>query len=157
MKIKLIAIGKTQGDWLINGIGDYKNRLKHYTNYECIEIPDIKNRANLTVDKLKEMEQVEIEKYLDKDSFIIALDENGKEYTSENFSNYIEKKMTFETKSIIFIIGGAFGISKAILKRCNDKIALSKMTFSHQMVRLVFTEQLYRAFTILKNEKYHHK
>ncbi len=157
MKIKLIAIGKTQGAWLIDGIAEYKSRLKHYTSYECIEIPDIKNRANIPIDKLKELEELEIEKYLDKDSFIIALDENGKEYSSENFSNYILKKISFETKSIIFVIGGAFGISNVILERCNDKIALSKMTFSHQMVRLVFTEQLYRAFTIIKNEKYHHK
>ena len=157
MKIKLLTIGKTNGDWLIKGIDEYKNRLKHYTNFECIEIPDIKNKASLSIDKLKEAECIELEKYIDKDSIVIALDENGKEFNSENFSMYIEKKIMDGNKQIIFIIGGAFGISNKILLSCNDKIALSLMTFSHQMIRLIFVEQLYRAFTILKNEKYHHK
>ena len=157
MKIKLIAIGKTNGDWLIKGISEYQNRLTHYTNFELIEIPDVKNRANLSVEKLKEAELTELEKHIDKDSCIIALDEKGKQYTSELFSAYIEKKMVGGTKQLIFIIGGAFGTSNKIIDNCNDKIALSLMTYSHQMVRLIFVEQLYRAFTIIKNEKYHHK
>lgn len=157
MKIKLITIGKTNEDWLIKGIAEYQNRLKHYTNFEFIQIPDIKNKASLSVDKLKEAELIEFEKHLDKDAHIIVLDENGKQFTSVDFSVYIEKKMLVGTKQLIFIIGGAFGTSNKILDTCNDKIALSLMTFSHQIVRLVFIEQLYRAFTIIKNEKYHHK
>jgi len=157
LKVKLITIGKTNGDWLIKGIKEYQNRLTHYTSFEFIEIPDIKNKGNIPIEKLKEAELTEIEKYLDKDSFVICLDENGKEYSSEDFSTFIEKKMVSGTKHLIFVVGGAFGISDYLLNHCNDKIALSLMTFSHQMVRLIFMEQLYRSFTILKNEKYHHK
>jgi 23S rRNA (pseudouridine1915-N3)-methyltransferase len=157
MKIKLLVVGKTNSEWLKTGIAEYTNRLTHYTNFEIFEIPDIKNKANLSFEKLKEAEQVEIEKHLNADSIIIALDENGKEYTSEAFSGLLEKKLTEGKKQIIFIVGGAFGISNGILNSCHAKIALSQMTFSHQMVRLFFTEQLYRAFTIMKNEKYHHK
>lgn len=157
MNIRLITIGKTNSDWLIKGITEYKNRLSHYTNFEIIEIPDIKNKATLSIEKLKEAEQTEIEKYISKDACIIALDEHGKEHTSEEFSVFLQKKMIAGTRQLIFIIGGAFGISSKILDTCNDKIALSLMTFSHQMVRLIFVEQLYRGFTIMKNEKYHHK
>ncbi|MFM9944135.1 MAG: 23S rRNA (pseudouridine(1915)-N(3))-methyltransferase RlmH [Bacteroidia bacterium] len=157
MIIKLITIGKTNGAWLVKGITEYTNRLTHYTNFKIIEIPEVKNKAKLSVEKLKEAEQTEIEKHFDKDSFIIALDENGKEYSSEDFSIFLEKKMIAGIKQIIFIIVGSFCISSKILANCNDKIALSQMTFSHQMVRLIFVEQLYRAFTIIKNEKYHHK
>ncbi len=157
MKIKLIVIGKTTSDWLIKGISEYTSRLMHYTNFEIIEIPEVKNKAKLNIDKLKEAEQTELEKYLHSDSIIIALDEKGNEYSSEGFSKYIEKKMMAGTKQLVFIIGGAFGISSKMLGNCHDKIALSTMTFSHQMVRLIFVEQLYRAFSIIKNEKYHHK
>jgi 23S rRNA (pseudouridine1915-N3)-methyltransferase len=157
LKIKLITIGKTNGDWLLKGISEYKNRLAHYINFEMIEIPDVKNRANIPFGKIKELEQLEIEKYLDKDTCLICLDENGKEYSSEDFSTFIEKKMVAGTKQLTFVVGGAFGISEQLLKKSNDKIALSLMTFSHQMVRLIFVEQLYRAFSIIKNEKYHHK
>lgn len=157
MKIKLITIGKTSGDWLLKGISEYKNRLTHYTNFEIIEIPDLKNRANISFEKLKELEQIEIEKHIDKDSFLICLDENGKNYSSEDFSSFIEKKMIAGSKQLTFVVGGAFGISEQLLKKCDDKIALSLMTFSHQMVRLIFVEQLYRAFSIIKNERYHHK
>jgi 23S rRNA (pseudouridine1915-N3)-methyltransferase len=157
LKIKLLTLGKTNGDWLIKGIEDYKSRLKHYTNFEIIEIPDIKNKATLSIEKLKEAEFIELEKYIDKDSLVIALDEHGKEMNSQDFSNFIDKKIVAGNRQLIFIIGGAFGISAKLLTTCNDKIALSLMTFSHQMVRLIFVEQLYRAFTIIKNEKYHHK
>jgi len=157
LKIKLIVIGKTNSDWLIKGISEYTARLAHYTNFEMLEISDVKNRGSLTLDKLKEAEQLEIEKHIGQEYILIALDEKGKEYTSEGFSNYLEKKMIAGTKQLVFIIGGAFGISNKILDSCHDKIALSQMTFSHQMVRLFFVEQLYRAFSILKGEKYHHK
>ena len=157
MKIKLLTIGKTNEDWLIKGITEYKNRLSHYISFESIEIPDIKNRANLSWDKIKELEYHEFKKHIDKDSSIIALDEHGKNYSSVDFSGFLEKKMNSGVKQITFIIGGAYGISEKLLAECDDKIALSLMTFSHQMVRLIFVEQLYRGFTILKNEKYHHK
>lgn len=156
MKIKFIVIGKTNSDWLKKGISEYTSRLIHYTNFEIIEIPEIKNKAKLSIDKLKDAEQIEFEKYITSESVIVALDEKGSEYTSEGFSRYIEKKINIGTKQIIFVIGGAFGFSSKFLGNCHDKIALSQMTFSHQMVRLIFVEQLYRAFSILKNEKYHH-
>lgn len=157
MKIKLIVIGKTNTDWLIKGIQEYTKRLVHYTQFEIIEIPDQKNRANLSMEKLKALEEIEIEKYLHPDHEWIALDEHGKELTSEGFSKFIEKKLIDGKKQLTFIVGGAFGISDKILDNCHVKIALSQMTFSHQMVRLLFVEQLYRSFTILKGEKYHHK
>lgn len=157
MKIKLITVGKTQGDWLIKAIAEYTSRLVHYTTYECIEIPDVKFRAQVDFDKLKELEAAEIDKQIPQGSIVIALDEHGKNFTSEEFAAFIEKKQLAGTKQLVFIIGGAFGISSKISDKCHDKLALSKMTFSHQMVRLIFTEQLYRAFSVIKNEKYHHK
>ena len=156
MRIKLLVIGKTNNDWLKTGIMDYINRLKHYINFELEEIPDIKNRAKMSKEKVIELESIEIIKHLDPKSEWIALDEHGKEYSSTGFSKFLEKKMIDGNKQLTFIVGGAFGISPKIMDDCRAKIALSQMTFSHQMVRLFIVEQLYRGFTIVKGEKYHH-
>lgn len=150
-------IGPTQSDWLINGIEEYKKRLAHYIPFEIIELPNIKNKAGWTEEKLKLAECIEFEKRLEKEDSPVALDEKGKQLGSVDFSEYLQKKMNLGVKSIVFIVGGAFGIHDRLLNRCHDRISLSSMTFSHQMVRLIFSEQLYRGLSILKNEKYHHK
>ena len=152
MKIRLVVIGKTNQDWLKKGITEYTERLKHYVSFEMLEIPDLKNKAKMSVEKLVEMEGIELAKYMDTGADCIALDENGKEYNSVGFAGLIEKKMLEGNKQLTFIVGGAFGISKKIMDDCRAKIALSQMTFSHQMVRLFFVEQLYRANTILRGE-----
>jgi len=157
MNISLILIGKTDADYLKTGIDIYLKRLKHYVNFNTIVIADIKNKKNLNFEQQKKEEGNLILKTLKNEDFVVLLDEKGKSFTSENFSVFINKKMVSGIKNLIFVIGGPYGFSAEVYKRSNQKIALSEMTFSHQMVRLVFTEQLYRAFTILKNEPYHHK
>ncbi|NUM31112.1 MAG: 23S rRNA (pseudouridine(1915)-N(3))-methyltransferase RlmH [Bacteroidetes bacterium] len=157
MKISFITVGKTNTEWLKTGVLEYVKRINHYLNFEYIEISDVKNRNKLSIEKLKNTEFHEISKFITKDSFLILLDEHGKEYSSETFAAYIEKKLLNNIKHLIFVAGGAYGFDDKLYNICNDKVSLSQMTFSHQMVRLFFVEQLYRAFTIIKNEKYHHK
>ena len=155
MKIKCIAIGKTKNQELISLIKSYISKIKHYINFEFVIINDIKSTKNKKVQKNKEGELI-LDK-IKKNDHIIVLDENGKEYNSILFSNFIQHHMNSSKKEIIFLIGGAYGLSEKILKRANQKISLSKMTFSHQMVRLFFVEQIYRGYTILNNEPYHHE
>lgn len=156
MKIRIICIGKTDEDYVLEGISKYLNRLKHYASLEYIEIPDIKNKGKMVADKLKEEEgRLILSKIPDKDHLVL-LDEVGKEFTSIAFSAFLQKKMV-AANDLVFVIGGAFGFDQSVYNRGNEKIALSKMTFSHQMVRLFFVEQLYRGFSILKGEKYHHQ
>ncbi len=157
MKIGLIVIGKTDTDYFIKAIDEYKNRLVHYIPFEMEIIPDIKNVKNLSERQQKEKEGESILKALRPGDYIILLDEKGKEYTSVQFSSYLEKKTHTIPKRLIFIIGGPYGFSDAVYKAASEKISLSKMTFSHQMIRLIFIEQLYRAMTILHNEPYHHE
>lgn len=157
MKISLLQVGKTDKPYLNEGINDYEERLIHYCSYASITIPAIKNIASLSFENQKQKEGEEILKRLNPTDHVVILDESGKEFTSEKFSIQLEKYMNSGIKSIVFIIGGPFGFSPAIKNRANDSIALSKMTFSHQMVRLIFVEQLYRGFTILRGEKYHHR
>lgn len=157
MKISFFTIGKTNAEWLKAGIAEYVKRINHYTNFEYIEIPDVKNRNYLSIENLKKSEFTEFFKFIPKDSYLILLDEKGKEFSSVSFATYIEKKLLNNTKHLIFVAGGAYGFDNEFHTACDDKFSLSQMTFSHQMVRLFFTEQLYRAFTIIKNEKYHHK
>lgn len=156
MKIKLLQIGITDEEYLKEGIEKYLNRLKHYISIETITIPALKTGSKTDIKKLKEEEGKLILSKISKSEILILLDENGKEYTSVEFSNYLQKKMNAGQGNLTFVIGGAFGFSEEVYKAANEKISLSKMTFSHQMIRLFFTEQLYRAFTILKGEKYHH-
>ncbi len=157
MKIKIIAIGKTHKSFLIEGENEYIKRIKKYVAIEKIEIPDLKNAKKLTFNQIKEKEGKLLLAKIEPHSLIVLLDEKGKEYTSIKFSSWMQDKMNRGYKNIIFLIGGAYGFSDEVYKAANEKIALSKMTFSHQMIRMLFTEQIYRAFTILNNEPYHHE
>ena len=156
MKIKLIVIGKTQAKYLIQGETEYSKRLFHYTKFEEIIISDIKNGSRLSKTELKQKEGDFVLSKLENGDEVILLDDKGKQFSSMDFSNLISNKIMNRTKSLVFVVGGAYGFSDALYDRANSKFSLSKMTFSHQMVRLIFKEQLYRAFTILKGEKYHH-
>jgi 23S rRNA (pseudouridine1915-N3)-methyltransferase len=157
MKIKIVAIGKTHKPFLIEGENEYLKRLTKYIPIEKIEIPDLKNAKKLTQSQIREKEGKLLLSKIESHSLIILLDEKGKEFTSMKFSVWIQDKMNKGYKNIIFLIGGAYGFSDEVYKAANEKIALSKMTFSHQMIRMLFTEQIYRAFTILNNEPYHHE
>ena len=157
MKIKLLAIGKTDDKNLQTLIEVYQNRLKHYINFQLEVIPDIKNVKNLSEEQQKEKEGEIILKKLAPTDELILLDEKGKEFKSIEFSKYLQKKMNSGIKQLVFVIGGPYGFSDAIYKKSKGKISFSKMTFSHQMIRLFVVEQVYRAFTILKNEPYHHE
>ena len=155
MKIKLITIGKTDDSYLLEGFNKYAARLKHYIDIELKEIPDIKGGKKLNTNLQKESEGREILKLISTSDFIVLLDEKGKEFNSVGFSQFIQKRMN-TGMDLTFVIGGPFGFSDEVYNRSNMKMALSQMTFSHQMVRLFFIEQMYRSFTILKGEKYHH-
>ncbi len=157
MKIKLLAIGKTDAKNLQSLIETYQNRLKHYINFTIEIIPDIKNVKNLSQTQQKEKEGELILKKLSATDVLILLDEKGKEFRSIEFSKYLQKKMNSGIKQLVIVIGGPYGFSEAVYKKSQGKISLSKMTFSHQMIRLFVVEQIYRAFTILKNEPYHHE
>lgn len=157
MLINLILVGKTNDSYLIFGIKKYVDRLKFYVNLKIIEIPEIKNSKNLNFTLQKEKEGKLILQKITNGGYIILLDERGKEFSSEKFANWINKKQISSVKNLTFIIGGPYGFSDEIYKISNEKISLSQMTFSHQMIRLLFVEQLYRAYTIINNEPYHHK
>ncbi len=157
MKIKLLAIGKTDSKHLQALIEEYTKRLGFYVQFSLEIIPDIKNSKNLSEAQQKKAEGDEISKRINKSDTLILLDENGKTFSSVQFSDYLQKKMNSGLKTLVFVIGGPYGFSDEIYKRANGKISLSTMTFSHQMVRLFFIEQLYRGFTILRNEPYHHR
>jgi len=156
MLVELIVVGKTNEPYLNTGIEEYVGRLKHYIPFKLNIIPDIKNAKSLSEDQLKVKEGQLILSSLDKSDVLVLLDENGKTFSSVDFSKYMQKHMLAGRKRLLFVIGGAYGFSDDVYQRANAKIALSKMTFSHQMVRLIFVEQLYRAMTILKGEPYHH-
>ena len=156
MKIKLLAIGKTDDKNLQVLIAAYEKRLKHYIRFESEIIPDIRNVKNLSQKEQKEKEGELILKKISPFDQLILLDENGKEYSSLNFSKFLQKKMNSGIKQMVLVIGGPYGFSEKVYQKAIGKISLSKMTFSHQMIRLFVVEQIYRAFTILKNEPYHH-
>jgi len=156
MNIKLTCIGKTNADYLNKGIEVYLKRLKKYINFKFECLNDVKNAKNLSIIELKKKEGDLLLKKIESTDFVILLDENGDQFTSNKFAAKIQKLLLNSSKCIHFIIGGAYGFSEEIYQRSNNKIALSQMTFSHQMVRLIFVEQLYRAFSILNNEPYHH-
>lgn len=157
MTIKLFAIGKTDSSPLRQLISEYETRLKHYVKFELEIIPDIKNSKNLSEAQQKEKEGEFILKKINATDVLILLDEYGKQYSSVDFSHYLQKKMNSGIKQLVFVIGGPYGFSDSVYQKAQGKISFSKMTFSHQMVRLFVAEQLYRAFTILRNEPYHHK
>ncbi len=157
MKIELTVIGKTSIGYLKQGIDEYIKRLKHYVPFEIKYIDDIKNTKNISEDQQKRTEGAKILSLLDKSDFVVLLDEHGKEYTSIQYSSYIQKRMLSGAKKVVFVIGGPYGFSQEVYDRANDKISFSKMTFNHEMIRLIFTEQLYRAYTIINHEPYHHE
>ena len=157
MKIKFICIGKTGKDFLEAGEKEYLARLKHYVSLERIELPDLKNQKKLTVDQIKEQEGKEILSKLLSGEQLYLLDENGKEFSSVEFATFIQQRFNSGGKGLIFVVGGAYGFSPEVYAASQGKISLSRMTFSHQMVRMIFFEQLYRAMTILRGEPYHHQ
>lgn len=157
MKITLLVVGKTEDKYLIEGIEKYLNRLKHYIGFNLVVIPDVKNTKNLTEAQQKNKEAEQILKQISNPDMVILMDEKGKKYSSVSFANYLNKQMIGSVQHMIFVIGGPYGFDDSIYKRANGSISLSDMTFSHQMVRLFFVEQLYRAFSILKGEPYHHE
>lgn len=157
MKITLLSIGKTEDAYIKEGIDKYLKRLKHYTKLEMVELPELKNTKALTQDQQKTKEAELLLKKITPTDFVILLDEKGAELTSSQFAVYLDKKAITSTSSLIFVIGGPYGFEASVYQRANDKLSLSRMTFSHQMVRLFFAEQLYRAYTIIKGEPYHHE
>ncbi|MDO5442198.1 MAG: 23S rRNA (pseudouridine(1915)-N(3))-methyltransferase RlmH [Bacteroidia bacterium] len=157
MKITLLTVGKTDVRWVREGLELYVSRLVHYVPFQLVEIPELKNVSALTKDQIKQKEGELILKALKSSDDVILLDEHGREMTSVEFAGAMEEKMSRTSRDIVFIIGGAYGFSSDVYARAGGKISLSKMTFSHQMVRTIFAEQLYRAFTIIKGEPYHHE
>jgi 23S rRNA (pseudouridine1915-N3)-methyltransferase len=157
VKVKLIVIGKTKSKFLIEGENEYQKRLRHYCKFSELIISDIKNGGKLSKKELKEKEGNLILDSLKKNDYIILLDDKGIKLSSIEFSEFLNTKMVSSANGLVFIVGGAFGFSDEVYKKANLKISLSRMTFSHQMVRMIFKEQLYRAFTIIKREKYHHE
>ena len=157
MKIKLLAIGKTDNKQLIQLIDEYQKRLKHYIKFEFDIINDIKNAKNLSELQQKEKEGELILNKISNTDVLVLLDDKGKQFSSIEFSKYLQKKMNAGTKQLVFVIGGPYGFSEAVYKKTKEQLSLSKMTFSHQMIRLFIVEQIYRGYTILRNEPYHHE
>ena len=156
MKITLLVVGKTTDERLTSLISDYKQRLSHYVPFELAVIPDLKNAKSLTVDQIKSAEGELILRALTPAMDVILLDEHGREYRSVEFADFLQKKMS-SGKDLTLVIGGPYGFSKEVYQRANGKLSLSQMTFSHQMIRLMAIEQIYRAMTILRGEPYHHE
>lgn len=157
MTIKLLIVGKTDEGSLKALIDKYVSRISHYNRFEMEIIPDLKNTKNLDSTRQKALEGKEIINKLNPADYVVLLDENGKQYTSESFATYLQKRLNSGMKQLIFVVGGPYGFSDEVYQRAQGTLSLSKMTFSHQMVRLFFVEQLYRGFSILRNEPYHHK
>ena len=156
MEIRIISIGKVSVKWIKDGIEEYSSRLGKYVKFSIKEIPDIKQSGNKPIEKIKELEGISILNELSSSDFFVVMDEKGHEYSSREFAVWIEKIMASGKKRLSLVIGGPFGFSQAVYDRADHKIALSKMTFTHEMAKLICTEQLYRAMSILKGEPYHH-
>ncbi|MCQ2130775.1 MAG: 23S rRNA (pseudouridine(1915)-N(3))-methyltransferase RlmH [Bacteroidales bacterium] len=157
MKITLLTVGKTDVRWVREGLELYSSRLIHYVPFSLVEIPELKNVSALSQDQIKSREGELILKHLKPADELVLLDEHGREFRSIEFADFIEGRMSRSSRDLVFVIGGAYGFSKEVYSRADSKISLSKMTFSHQMVRTIFAEQLYRAFTIMRGEPYHHE
>jgi 23S rRNA (pseudouridine1915-N3)-methyltransferase len=156
MKTLLILVGKTVNKHFTAGIHDYSERISHYMPFEIVTIPELKNTKSLTEEQQKDKEGELILSKIQPSDTVVLMDEHGKEYRSIEFATWLQKKQN-TARRLVFVIGGPYGFSESVYKRCNEKVSLSKMTFSHQMVRLIFTEQIYRACTIIKGEPYHHE
>lgn len=153
----MLIVGKTDEDWIDRGVEKYLKRLKHYVNIEFRYLPDLKNRKSLSKEEQKNTEGALILKQLETSDILILFDEKGKEFSSSSFAHYLQKRMNSGIKCISFVVGGPYGFSDVLYARANDKVSLSKLTFSHQMIRPFIAEQIYRAFSILNNEPYHHQ
>ncbi|MBQ9217407.1 MAG: 23S rRNA (pseudouridine(1915)-N(3))-methyltransferase RlmH [Muribaculaceae bacterium] len=156
MKITLMVVGKTTTGYLKSGIDDYTSRLNHYVGFDIQYLQDAKNMRNQSEQQQKASEGRSILAGVDRSDYVVLLDERGSEMTSVQFSQYVQKRMSSGARRVVFVIGGPYGFSQEVYDRANDKLSLSQMTFSHEMVRVIFAEQLYRAFTILNHEPYHH-
>ncbi len=152
-----MVVGKTATGYLKQGIDEYVSRLSHYISFDVQHITDAKNTKKLTEAQQKQAEGTNILQRLEASDYVVLLDEHGGEYTSMDFAAYIQKRMSSGSRRVVFVVGGPYGFSPEVYSRANDKLSLSKMTFSHEMIRLIFTEQLYRACTILNHEPYHHE
>ena len=157
LRITLLTVGKTDIKWVAEGLEVYASRLRHYISFEIKEIPELKGASSLSREQSKTAERKLILKNLRDSDELVLLDEHGKELRSIEFASMLEKRLATVSKDLVFVIGGAYGFSPEVYSRANSKISLSKMTFSHQMVRTIFAEQLYRAFTIIRGESYHHE
>lgn len=157
MKVTLLTVGKTEDAYIREGIDKYLKRLKHYLKVEIVDLPELKNTKALTADQQKNREAEMILKKVAATDYLVLLDEQGSEFTSQQFASYIDKKAVTSVQHMVFVVGGPYGFDQSVYQRANDKVSLSRMTFSHQMVRLFFIEQLYRACTIIKGEPYHHQ
>ena len=157
MKVTFLVVGRTIDKHLTTLINDYAERVKHYVPFEMVVVPELKNTKALSAEKQKERESELLQKQLRPGDHIVLLDEGGREFRSMEFAAYLEKKQAQAARRLVFIVGGPYGFAPAIYALANEKVSLSKMTFSHQMVRLFFIEQLYRAMTILRGEPYHHE
>ena len=157
MRITLLAVGKTNDPHFIAGIEEYARRIRHYLPFDIEIIPELRNTKSLTEEQQKEKEADLLLKTFCQGDYIILLDEHGREYRSMEFAAWMEKRMAAGPKRLVFTIGGPYGFSPRIYQRANEKVSLSKMTFSHQMIRLIFAEQIYRAMTIITHEPYHHE
>ena len=156
MKLRLVLVGKTVGTSLREGIADYAGRLTHYAPFSIEEIPELKQVSALSHEQIKEREGELIADRLKPSDYVILLDERGKRWTSVAWARDLERKLSGSSRDLVFVIGGAYGFSQAVYSRADELLSLSEMTFSHQLVRLIFAEQLYRAFTIIRGEPYHH-
>ena len=157
MRVLLIVVGKTDRQWLADGIGQYVDRIAHFCQFEMQVIPDIRNTRNMEPQVQKSREGEQIIKLLQPSDDVYLLDDKGREMTSPDMANWLQKRLSQSTKRLVFIIGGPYGFSPDVYDRVPGRLSLSRMTFSHQMVRLIFVEQLYRSFAILNNLPYHHE
>lgn len=157
MRITLLCVGKTDDSQLAAIVERFQSRLKHYIPFSIVSIPDVKNTKHMRAAQQRAKEAAAILKQLSAGDHVVLLDERGKEYRSVEFADYLNKLMVGSAQHVVFVVGGPYGFEESVYQRANTRISLSKMTFSHQMVRLFFVEQLYRAFTILKGEPYHHE
>jgi 23S rRNA (pseudouridine1915-N3)-methyltransferase len=157
MKIRLWVVGKTTRDFVAHGLDEFCERIRRYVPFEMEVIPDLRNTKNLSTEQVKEKEGEGLLKRIGTEDFVVLLDERGREFSSLHFAEYLGRKMQVVPKSLVFIIGGPYGFSNRVREAAQETIALSKMTFPHQLVRLIFAEQLYRALTILHGEPYHHE
>ena len=157
MHLTLLTVGKTDISWVREGLEMYVSRLKHYAPFSVVEIPELKGVSSLTREQIKEREGALVLDRLKSADEVVLLDEKGREFRSQEFADWLSARLAGSGRDLVFVIGGAYGFSEAVYARADGRLSLSKMTFSHQLVRTIFAEQLYRAFTILRGEPYHHE